>query len=161
MSILSIPDKIWLSRERLLHPGPVVYCLSKSFLYTDKQALSDIYRQMDRKSHHYSVRFRCKTTTMADSVGHTHTHLCTPLSTLVGGKTANAVIQQSGIKWTLHRDSYVRARMHACIVHAETHAHTQRGGKMIVRQQENWTGNHPSIHKTQQRRRCQSLNYVI
>lgn len=66
---------------------------------------------------------------MADSVGHTHTHLCTPLSTVVGGKTANAVIQQSGIKWTLHRDSHVRARMHACIVHAETHAHTQRGGQ--------------------------------
>ena len=99
---------------------------------------------------------------------HTHAHLRTPLSTAVGGKTAQPTQSSSnltGIKWPLHRGSHVCACMHVLYMHTHTHTHTHNNnrGEMNVRQQENWTGNHPSIHKEEKKklhRRCQSLNYV-
>lgn len=78
----------------ILHPT-----LSFTIQHTDKQALSHTYRQMDRRSRHYSVRFLCKTTTMSERVRHTHnmrtlTHISEHCSWWKNS-TANAVIQQS------------------------------------------------------------------
>ena len=61
---------------------------------------------------------------------HTHTHLRTPMSTAVGGKTAQPAQSSSnltGIKWPLHRGSHMC--VHACTVHAQTHTRTHNNNR--------------------------------
>lgn len=135
----------------ILHPT-----LTFTIQQTDKQALSHTYRQMDRRSCHYSVRFLCKTTTMSDGVRDTHarTQTCARMHTspsiAVIGKTAQLMQSSSsltGIKWPLHRGSH--ACVNACTVHAQRDTQTvTTGGQSNIRQQESWTRNLESIHKT-------------